>query len=221
MKAQSSEVKQPETEPAREPTPEYVTLARIQTTHGRQGEVAADLLTDFPERFEPGLEVLVGTGERQRRLRIEDAWLHRGKHPERLILKFQSVDSLTDAEALCDSTIQLPLAERHALPQGRLYVSDLIGCAVIERGSVLGKVEAWDETGGVPLLRVGGHGADGLADAQANAQDDALLIPYTPEICYAVDIANKEIHVRLPEGLQKLNAISRARKTGRRKKGGA
>ena len=179
-----------------------MTLARIQTTHGRHGEVAADLLTDFPERFEPGLEVLVVTGERQRRLRIENAWLHKGKHPERLILKFVGLDTLTEAETLRGSVIQLPLAERHPLPQGRLYVSDLIGCTVLERGSVLGKVEAWDETGGVPLLRVGGQG------------DDALLIPYTPEICYAVDTAKKEIHVRLPEGLQELNAASRRKKGG-------
>ena len=198
MKAESSEVKQPEAEP----TSEFVALARIQTTHGRHGEVAADLLTDFPERFEPGLEVLVATGDQQRQLRIEDAWLHRGKRPERLVLKFQGVNTLTEAEKLSGSTIQVPLAERHVLPQDRLYVSDLIGCAVIEAGSFLGKVEGWDETGGVPLLSVGGRG------------DDALLIPYTPEICYSVDTSRKEIHVRLPEGLTELNAASRRKNGG-------
>src|SRR5262249_6632311 len=151
----SSEAKQPETESAAEPGLESVTVAWIQTTHGRHGEVAADLLTDFPDRFKPGLEVLVGSGERQRRLRVEDSWLHQGKRPERLILKFQGVDTLTEAEALSGLTIQVLLAERHKLPEGRLYISDLIGCAVIESESVLGKVDAWDETGGVPLLRVG------------------------------------------------------------------
>jgi 16S rRNA processing protein RimM len=188
---QPSEASQPETK--------LVALARIQTTHGRRGEVAADLLTDFPERLGPGLEVLVGEGRRQRRLCIEDAWVHKSKHQERLILKFRGVDTLTEAATLAGSPVQLPQADRHPLPPGRLYISDLIGCAVLERDLVLGRVDGWDETGGVPLLRVAG-------------QSGELLIPYTLEICYAVDTEKKQIRVRLPAGLKELNLPARREK---------
>ena len=164
-----------------------VAIARIQTTHGRRGEVAADLLTDFPERFQPGLSVLVGEGGRQRRLSIEEAWFHKG----RVVLKFLGVDTITEAETLAGSLVQVLRSERHPLPAGQLYVSDLIGCSVVERGEVLGTVAAWQETGGVPLLRV-------------ERQQGELLIPYTPEICYCVDAAQKQILVRLPEGLREL-----------------
>ena len=56
------------------------------------------------------------------------------------------------------------------------------------------------------MLRVIGRAAD--------ARENELLIPYVPDICYAVDTAKKEIHVRLPEGLQELNAAAPRRKKG-------
>ena len=170
-----------------------VTVARIQTTHGRRGEVAADILTDFPERFQPGLEVDVRNGERSRHCRIEEAWFHKAKHQERVILKFQGVDTMTEAETFAGSLVQVPRSERFPLPAGQFYVSDLMGCAVLENDEILGTVVGWDETGGVPLLRIEGHQGE-------------ILIPYAAEICYAVDASKKEIRVRLPEGLKEVNS---------------
>jgi 16S rRNA processing protein RimM len=186
---------------ANQPEAEMVTIARIQTTQGRRGEVAADILTDFPERFQPGLEVLVSNGERSRRCRIEEAWFHKARHQERVILKFQGVDTITEAETLAGSLVQVPRSERHPLPAGQLYVSDLMGCAVLENDEVLGSVVGWDETGGVPLLRIEG-------------QQGEILIPYAAEICFAVDAGKKEIRVRLPEGLKEVNLPGALRKKG-------
>ena len=59
----------------------------------------------------------------------------------------------------------------------------------------------WEETGGVPLLRVQGDQGE-------------LLIPFTPEICFVVDAGNKEIRVRLPEGLKEVNLPGALRKKG-------
>ncbi|MBI3934285.1 MAG: 16S rRNA processing protein RimM [Acidobacteria bacterium] len=172
-----------------DPEAEYVAIACIQTTHGRHGEVAADLLTDFPERFVPGLKVLiVGPGLR-RSCSVEAAWFHKG----RVILKFEGVDGLTEAEALRGGLVQVPRPERVPLPADRVYVSDLIGCAVLEQEEVLGTVVGWEETGAVPLLRV-----------QSSAGE--LLIPYTAAICYSVDAATKQIRVKTPEGLRDLNS---------------
>jgi 16S rRNA processing protein RimM len=187
---------------ANQPESEMVTIARIQTTHGRRGEVGADILTDFPERFQRGLEVLLSNGERSRRCCIEEAWFHKAKRQERVILKFQGVDTMTEAEALAGSLVQVPRSERFPLPVGQWYVSDLMGCAVLENAEVLGTVVGWDETGGVPLLRIEG-------------QQGEILIPYAAEICFAVDAGEKEIHVRLPEGLKEVNspgALQRERK---------
>jgi len=175
----------------------YVAVARIQTTHGRRGEVAADVLTDFPERFRPGMILQVTQGNLNRNFRLEEAWFHK----RRVILKLQGVDTMTEAATLAGALVEVPRSERYPLPAGRLYVSDLIGSTVVEQDRVLGKVVDWEETGGVPLLKV--QGAEG-----------EILIPYTPEICYSVDGEKKEIQVHTPEGLTELNRDA----AGRRKR---
>ncbi|MBI2820056.1 MAG: 16S rRNA processing protein RimM [Acidobacteria bacterium] len=181
---------------------EWVAIAFIQTTHGRRGEVSADPLTDFPERFRPGLQVMVGAGERQRPLCVEAVRFHKG----RVLLKFEGVDSIAEAETLRGASVQVPRSERVTLPDGRIYVSDLIGCSVVEQDEVLGKVVGWEETGAVPLLRV-------------DCAGEELLIPFTPAICYSVDSVNKQILVHTPEGLRELNpAAAPSHKSSRRKK---
>jgi len=180
-----------------------VTIARIRTTHGRRGEVAAEILTDFPERFQPGLSVTVRAEKLHRSFTLEAAWFHKG----RVILKFQGLDTLSEAETLAGALVQVPRSERHPLPPGRLYVSDLMGCSVVEGDQELGQVAGWEETGAVPLLRVEGRGGE-------------MLIPFTEEICCAVDIEKKEIRVRTPEGLRELNPspAHSARRAARRQK---
>ena len=144
---------------------EWIAIAFIQTTHGRRGEVSADPLTDFPERFRPGLQVALGAGEKRRDLCVESVWFHKG----RVILKFEGVDSIAEAETLRGASVQIPRTERFPLPAGRIYVSDLMGCSVVEQDEVLGKVVGWEETGAVPLLRV-------------DCSGEEMLIPFTPAI---------------------------------------
>jgi len=182
---------------------EWVAIALIQTTHGLRGEVSADPLTDFPERFAPGLQVMLRAAERQYALRLESARFHQ----RRVLLKFEGVDSITEAEALRGAVVQVPQSERVPLPVGRVYVSDLMGCSVVEQEEVIGTVIGWQETGAVPLLQVDCGGRE-------------LLIPFTPAICYSVDAANRQILVRTPEGLRGLNPATPGGQSGRRKKRG-
>ena len=181
---------------------DWVAVAFIQTTHGRRGELSADQLTDFPERFAAGLQVVVTMGESQRALRLETARFHKG----RVLLKFEGVDSITDAETLRGALVQVPQSERVPLPAGRVYVSDLMGCSVLEQEEVIGTVVGWQETGAVPLLRV-------------DCAGEELLIPFTPAICYSVDVVNKQILVHTPAGLREVNpAPAPGRKSSRMRK---
>ena len=180
--------------------PEYVAIARIQKPQGRRGEVAAEILTDFPERFAPGLEAVLGDAEPRRRLIVESAWFHKAQHQERVILKFEGIDSITEAESLRGAIVQVPRSKRIPLPADRVYVSDLIGCSVFEGEEVLGKVAGWEETGAAPLLRV--------ERSEAGSAGGEMLIPYIPEICYSVDTARREIRVKTPEGLRELNQVA-------------
>jgi 16S rRNA processing protein RimM len=84
---------------------DLVAIAKIARPRGLKGEVFADILTDFPERFE-GLEDVIAVSQNceQLNLKIEDFWFQNG----RLVLKFDGYDSVETAESLRDSEICIP-----------------------------------------------------------------------------------------------------------------
>ena len=177
----------------------YLAIGRIRKTHGRRGELAVEILTDFPDRFQPGKEICLGEEGRLQPVILEACWFHKGL----AILKFRECDSLSAAEHLVGLWLWIPRSERRELPQGAVYLADLIGCEVIEEARRLGTVEAIEETGAAPLLRV------------RNPEGD-FLIPFAQEICLTVDVESKQIQVRLPEGLLELNRKSPRSPRGKR-----
>jgi 16S rRNA processing protein RimM len=175
-------------------TDDFITIARIQKTQGRIGEVFADLFTDFPELFEQRhhLHVLPEKGER-RELELEDHWFHKGG----VVLKFQGIETISDAETLLRGEVQIPTQDRAQLEAGATYVSDLVGCELFEmHGSEarkIGVVADVDFTAGeAPLLVVKG--------------DREYLVPYVESFLKSSDFANKRIEMVLPEGMLDLDA---------------
>ncbi len=181
-----------------EPT-EYVTLARILRPRGTRGEVATEILTDFPERLTALRHVFLSDGKSAPRpARVVRVWLSHSRGGQ-AIFQFEGCDSIAAAEKLRGLDVQVPLAERVALPAGRYYVTDLIGCEVREFDAgkaLLGIVRDVQFTGeavsGTPLLVVG-------------TPQGELLIPLAEDICRRIDVAARLIEVALPEGLRELN----------------
>jgi 16S rRNA processing protein RimM len=174
---------------------EFVTLARVIKTQGRRGEVAVEVHTDVPERFVPGFKLfaLPNKGER-RELEVEELWPHK----EWLILKFSGIESISDAETLVGSELQVPRTERGKLQEGWTFVSDLIGCAVFDGDCEIGKVkDVQFGAGEAPLLVV----AEVLG-----LKENAYEIPYAEAYLKNVDLEKKRIAMALPEGLLEVNA---------------
>ena len=167
---------------------------------GRRGEVAAELLTGFPERLaeRKRLHVLAPDGARWE-LEIEAAWPHKG----RLVLKFRGCDSISDAERLAGCELQVPLEERAPLPAGAAYVSDLVGCTVVDltRSETVGTIdEVRFGAGDAPLLVV------------RTAQKE-FLVPFAAEYMRNMDLEARRLEMALPEGLLDLDApLSREEK---------
>ncbi|HUJ40693.1 MAG TPA: ribosome maturation factor RimM [Candidatus Acidoferrales bacterium] len=174
-----------------------VTLARIVRPRGRKGEVAAQILTDFPQRLKKLRQVwLVGPGAQERPARIRACWLS-PSHGGQAIFHFEDCDSISDAEKLVGLEIQIPLAERAPLPSRQHYVTDLVGCEVWERraggaAELLGAVRDVEFPGATPLLAV-------------ESSSGEILIPLAEDICVLIDPARRRIEVVLPEGLRDLN----------------
>ncbi|MGH9782972.1 MAG: ribosome maturation factor RimM [Terriglobia bacterium] len=174
-----------------------MTIGCIRRTHGRRGEVAVEILTDFPDRFQAGENLLLSNGSGVESQSVEASRFHKG----RMIVKFAGIDSITAAETLVGRWIRVPGSARRVLPPRVFYISDLIGCVVREDGETLGTVEAIEETGGALLLQV-------------RTAEGELLVPFAEEICRTIDVAKREIHVRLPEGLKDLaTGLRTARRT--------
>ncbi len=64
----------------------------------------------------------------RREVMVEDLWPHKSF----LVLKFQGIETISDAEALVGAELQLPRSERAELEPGWTYLSDLIGCTVFD-----------------------------------------------------------------------------------------
>jgi 16S rRNA processing protein RimM len=166
---------------------ELIIVARAVRTRGLKGELVAELLTDFPERFE-SVTRLIGVGPlgQREQLELEDYWFQNN----RVILKFQHYDSVETANSLVGFEFGLPEEERVELSSDEFYEWQLAGCLVENaQGLVIGKVRDVMRTGGVELLVVD----DG-------AQHEHL-IPMAREIVVNVDIPGKKILIDPPEGL--------------------
>jgi 16S rRNA processing protein RimM len=193
---------------------EFVTIARVVKTQGRKGEVAATVLTDFPERFETRRNLFAlcetdagrGAGRAnaatRREVQLEAHWFHKGM----VVLKFAGVDSISDAETLVGCEIQIPARDRAELGSDEFYVSDLAGCAVTDRGREIGRVkDVQFGSGEAPLLVVEG--------------EREWLIPFAAAYIEKIDLEQKRVRMKLPEGLLELDApLSQEEKQRQQKK---
>lgn len=184
---------------------EWAWLARIRRPQGRKGEVFAELLTDFPEKFADRRQLwLVADKAAARRpgtispseprpVELVNNWLHKGG----VVLHFAGVDSISQAEELAGLIVAIPRAQRAALGEDEAYISDLVGCTLVdvagEAPMTVGAIEDVDRTAGpVPLLVVGSAAGE-------------VLVPFARSYLRKIDLETKRIEMALPEGLIELN----------------
>ncbi|HEY3616045.1 MAG TPA: ribosome maturation factor RimM [Candidatus Sulfotelmatobacter sp.] len=172
---------------------DFITLARVVKTQGRHGEVAAEIHSDVPERFAAGMKLfaLPKSVDSRRELEIEDLWPHKGL----LVLKFRGVDSMSDAELLVGAELQVLGVERSQLEPGWNYISDLIGCSVLDRAREIGRIEDVQfGAGEAPLLVI------------ADAAGKKFEVPFAEEYLDGVDVGQRQVRMKLPEGMLEINA---------------
>ncbi|HEX3560898.1 MAG TPA: ribosome maturation factor RimM [Pyrinomonadaceae bacterium] len=167
---------------------ELVAVARVAKARGIRGEVAADLLTDFPERFDH-LEELIAVfpGGGRRRLALEDHWLH----GDRVVLKFKGFDTPEEAAALAGCELAVAESDAVELEEGAFYDWQLEGCRVeTVEGRQLGAVSE--------VLHAGGEAPVLIIRDERGVEN---LVPLALSICVEIDIGRKLIRVDAPEGL--------------------
>ncbi len=168
---------------------ELVVIARAVRARGLKGEIVADLLTDFPERFED-LEELVlvsPTGERTI-VQLEDYWFQN----DRVVLKLADYNDIDAAKQLVGYEFAVPEQDRVQLPEDHYYDWELEGCEVKVGNEVIGKVTSVMRTGGAEILVI------------TDEKGSERLVPLADSIVVEIDPAAKMIVVDPPEGLLEL-----------------
>lgn len=169
---------------------DLIVVAHIVKVRGLRGEVVADLLTDFPDRFEQLTSlVAVSADGSHRSLQIEEHWFH----GDRLVLKFAGFDQIEAAKELVGCDLAVPADERVELPDDSFYDWELIGCRVeTVSGEAVGEVREIMRPGGVELLSV------------VDADNRDRLVPIAADIVVDIDKDRKLIRIDPPAGLLEL-----------------
>jgi 16S rRNA processing protein RimM len=193
----------------------WVWLAHIRRTQGRKGEVFAEILTDFPEKFAVRRRLWLlggntgaggdaasqtGADENPREVELVHHWLHKGG----IVLHFAGVDSITAAEELAGLIVAIPQDERAKLDEDEVYIGDLIGCSLVDVAGTepvtVGEIEDVDRSAGPVAILV----------VRGKSSTEEILIPFAKDYLLSVNVEAKRVEMALPEGLVDLNAGERS-----------
>ena len=172
-----------------------IAVGVIRKAHGVRGEASVEPWTDSVERFEELDQVtLVSPDETETRdVRIEGT----RAHGERALVKFAGIDSPEALQALQNWTVEIPADEARELGEDEYFLHDLVGLTLFDGdGKARGEVIDVYEGGGGVLLNV------------KRADGKTFEMPFAADLCTEIDLAGKRMVVKLPEGLDDLDAVT-------------
>jgi 16S rRNA processing protein RimM len=198
-------------------TQRWVIVARILRPRGNKGEVAAQLLTDFPERLTKLTEVFLGTSSgakaaEPRLTSLKACWLSQN-HKGQAVFHFEGCNSISEAEKFRGLDVLLPIEKRMTLSAGQYFLDDLVGCLVFENAAEPSVVSsspcslfsAPSLLGVVKEVQIPGEGVAGTPLLVIDTSAGELLVPLAEDICTSIDTHARRIDVVLPDGLRDLN----------------
>ena len=169
--------------------PEFITIGRILSPWGIKGKLKVEVVTDFPQRFNPWSKVYVN---RQPMTIASTNW-HKGK----AIIKLNTIDSIEDAQRLQGRFIEIPYSQVYPLPEGQYYHFQLIGLEVwTTQGERLGTITEILTAESNDNYVV--HGAKG-----------EILIPAIEDIVKSIDLNQGHVIIEAINGLLSLNQKGR------------
>ena len=187
----------------------WIVLAHLLRPQGRKGELLAELLTDFPERFEGEKRVFLappdfsGEESEARASQVDSFWLPVGRNEGRIVLQFAGIDTISAAEGIAGLDVIVPYAERLPLDDESEYISDLIGCTVYDGPVAVGVIDDVQ----FPSTP---DGARKLAEAAPllavlSPDGDEILIPFAKAFLVGIHVKEKRVDMILPAGLVEVN----------------
>ena len=170
---------------------DYLIIGKIGGAHGVRGEVKIIPLTDDVRRFSSLKECLI-LDEKEHLKETREVEKSR-VDDSRTLIKFKGIDDRDEVSKLTGYYIGVSREDAVKLPEGRYFIADLIGLAVVDesRGD-LGTIKDIINSGASDIIIVKRKGKN------------ELLIPYLNAIVKSVDLSSGKMDVILPEGLYEI-----------------
>lgn len=163
-------------------------VGKIVNTHSLKGEVKVISSTDFEEeRFKKGSKLLITRGNQLIREVVVQSYRN---HKNFLLVKFEGIDSVEEAEKLKNLQIKIDSDEVGELEENEFYFHQIIGCEVFdENDKNLGEI--------IDILTPGAN--DVWVIKGENGKE--ILIPYIEDVVKKIDITSKKVNIKVMEGL--------------------
>jgi len=165
--------------------PAFLVVGKLRRPHGLQGELLMEVITDFPERLQPGVVVYIGEQFVPHTIRS-----CRAHGTALLLLGFTACQTPEEAGMLRNQLVYVRTADRPPLPPGEFYHHQLIGLQVrSEDDLAIGVVTA--------VLDYPAHDIYVVRTPQGRE----FLLPGVSEFIRAVDLEQKILRIHLIPGL--------------------
>ncbi len=164
---------------------EYLSIGQIVNVYGFKGEVKVYPLTNDISRFKRLKEVYVEENNALVKYEVEGIKLLSNT----VAVKLKGIHTEEAANRLRNAYMKVDRKSALKLPKDSYFICDLIDLEVYdEKGLLLGTIKDVLQTGSNDIYVVQTSGKD-------------ILIPALKDVVKKIDLANRNIMVKLPEGL--------------------
>ena len=165
---------------------EYLIVGQLINTHGVKGELKATALTDDPQRFRKLKWVYIDKNGSLEKYDISGVKFFK----QFVILKFQKVDSMEEAEKLKGLYMKIDRADAVKLPKDSFFITDILGMKVYDENGVMLGILA-------DVIQTGSNDVYVVRDEEGKE----ILIPALKGVVREVLLEEGKISVILPKGL--------------------
>jgi 16S rRNA processing protein RimM len=172
--------------------PKFLVVAHISKAQGLNGAVDTISLTDYPERFVPGVTLLSSPPlAKIKSLTIENV----ERRPKGIVLKFAEINSREETEQIVGRDLVVPIEEAVNLPENEFWVHDIVGMEVYTTGGErLGTVTEVLRTGSNDVYVV-------KPDDNSGESAKEYLIPAIKDVVKDISLEERKILIEPIPGL--------------------
>ncbi len=166
----------------------YLAVGYVVGVHGLAGEVKVELYTDFPDRFSPGTQLLVGEALEKRKVTSVRP------HKQYLLLRLSGINQREVAETLRGRWLYVAEEDAVALDEDTYFVHEIVGMDVVtSTGRALGTI--------TEVIFTGANEVYVVEPALGVNRGKELLLPAIQDVIREVNLEENRMTVELLPGL--------------------